>query len=105
MLVLNVCGVVDLSPVNEVSNILLLSMLGVVTGDILADIVLGKANPRYVEGVYVGYRYFDSANVKPMYPFGFGKSYTDFQLEKIAVSNNACKFSGFATSRDTSQFR
>ena len=35
MLVLNVCGVVDLSPVKEVSNILLLSQLGVVTGDIL----------------------------------------------------------------------
>ena len=29
----------------EVSNILLLSQLGVVTGDILADIILGKANP------------------------------------------------------------
>ena len=35
LLVLNVCGVVELSPVNEVSNILLLSKLGVVTGDIL----------------------------------------------------------------------
>ena len=113
MLVLNTVGVVDLSPVKDVSNILLLTPLGVVTGDILADIILGKANPsgklattwasvkdykfieefggidnvRYVEGVYVGYRYFDSANVKPLYPFGFGKSYTDFSITKDSVTN------------------
>ena len=45
MLVLNVAGVVDLSPVKDAKNILLLSQLGVVTGDIFADIILGKANP------------------------------------------------------------
>ena len=45
MLVLNVGGVVDLSPVQEVSNILLLSQLGIVTGDVLSDIILGKVNP------------------------------------------------------------
>ena len=113
MLVLNTVGPVDLSPVKDVSNILLLTPLGVVTGDILADVILGKANPsgklsttwasvkdykfieefggidnvRYVEGVYVGYRYFDSANVKPLYPFGYGKSYTEFSITKDSVSN------------------
>ena len=45
MLVLNVGGVVDLSPVMGVRNILLLSQLGVETGGALADILLGKANP------------------------------------------------------------
>ena len=45
LLVLNVGGVVDLSPVQEVSNILLLSQLGVETGDILADLLLGKSYP------------------------------------------------------------
>mgnify|MGYP000031399463 FL=1 len=45
MLVLNVGGVVDLSPVMGVRNILLLSQLGVETGCALADILLGKANP------------------------------------------------------------
>ena len=45
MLVLNTVGPVDLSPVKDVSNILLLTPLGVVTGDILADVILGKANP------------------------------------------------------------
>ena len=114
ILVLNVGGVVDLSPVNEVSNILLLSQLGIVTGDILADIILGKANPsgklattwakpkeyntmknfgflhstNYKEGVYVGYRYFDSNGVEPLYPFGFGLSYTEFNINKNSLEKN-----------------
>ena len=114
MLVLNVGGVVDLSPVQEVSNILLLSQLGIVTGDILSDIILGKTNPsgklattwtkykdyntnknfgfldsvNYKEGVYVGYRYFDSARVTPLYPFGYGLSYTEFKIDKTDLKND-----------------
>ena len=113
MLALNVVGPVDLTPVRNVKNILYLSQLGVVTGDILADIVLGKANPsgklsttwagtrdyrfidqfggfnntRYTEGLYVGYRFFDSFQVKPFYAFGFGLSYTDFTISKKALKN------------------
>lgn len=106
MLVLNVGGPVDLSPVaDRVGNILILSQLGVETGSVLADILLGKASPsgkltttwaasedyprigdfgnfddtRYREGIYVGYRYFDSAGVTPMFPFGFGLSWTEFE--------------------------
>jgi hypothetical protein len=45
MLVLNVGGVIDLSPVLKISNILLLSQLGSVTGDTFVDILLGKSNP------------------------------------------------------------
>ncbi|MBR1622335.1 MAG: glycoside hydrolase family 3 C-terminal domain-containing protein, partial [Pseudobutyrivibrio sp.] len=45
MLILNVGGPVDLTPVIEVENILLLSQLGVVTGTVLANILLGKVNP------------------------------------------------------------
>lgn len=122
MLVLNVGGPVDLSPVvNEVGNILILSQLGVETGAVLADILLGKANPsgklattwaafqdypaigefgdmdetRYKEGIYVGYRYFDAAGVTPMFPFGFGLSYTNFEIseEKADLSGDTVRVS------------
>ncbi|MBQ9374336.1 MAG: glycoside hydrolase family 3 C-terminal domain-containing protein [Oscillospiraceae bacterium] len=112
LLVLNVGGPVDLSPVDKVKNVLLLSQLGAETGHILADILLGKQNPsgklsttwsawedypamgdfgekddtRYKEGIYVGYRYFDSAGIRPAFPFGFGLSYTRFALGEAAAS-------------------
>ena len=39
----------------------------------------------YREGIYVGYRYYDSFGVEPAFPFGFGLSYTDFSLECTGV--------------------
>ena len=61
----------------------------------------------YREGIYVGYRYFDSFGVKPLFSFGYGLSYTSFglafrvlQTEKssvqarVAVTNTGQSYAG-----------
>lgn len=82
---------------------------GLETGTALAEILLGKINPsaklpetfpvRYSdtatakngefgktgkielkEGIFVGYRYYEKEHVKPAFPFGFGLSYTTFEI-------------------------
>jgi beta-glucosidase len=40
----------------------------------------------YSEGVFVGYRWFDQAGIDPLYPFGYGLSYTRFEYRSLQVT-------------------
>ena len=130
MLVINAGGAVDLSEIGEVENILVLSQLGVETGAALADILLGKQNPsgklattwskwedyfpmedfgdhndtRYREGIYVGYRYFDSVGRKALYPFGYGLSYTTFAINGIGACAQGDQITITATVTNTGAY-
>ena len=99
---------------DRISSILLVWQGGMESGNAVADVLSGKVNPcgklsdtiarhyedypssanfggkafnEYAEGVFVGYRYFETkAKDKILYPFGFGLSYTTFKLESLGFS-------------------
>jgi beta-glucosidase len=51
----------------------------------------------YEEGIYVGYRYYNSFDVKTSYPFGYGLSYTSFAYSNLKLSSSTFKGSVQAT--------
>ena len=115
ILVLNTGGMVDLSFTDRypsLEGILYLNQPGMEGGNALADIVSGRMVPgakltdswplsyedcpcaeefgkeqkeRYREGIYVGYRYFDTFQVPVRYSFGYGLSYTRFSLQPFGL--------------------
>nr|AAG59831.1 beta-glucosidase [Volvariella volvacea] len=88
--------------------------LGNATGDAIADVLFGKQNPsgklsltfpkrledvpshghfgsengkvRYAEDLFVGYKHYHHRNIEPLFPFGFGLSYTTFSLSNLQLS-------------------
>ncbi|MQS76453.1 glycoside hydrolase family 3 [Lactobacillus halodurans] len=117
IVLLNVGGVMDTSFIDEcplLDSVVLVSQLGMVGGDAIAEILdgtktpsgklsdtwgfsysdypssknFGMSNPEYVEGIYVGYRYFDSFDIKPRFEFGYGLSYTKFFIDTQSVKVN-----------------
>lgn len=97
---------VEMPFAERVQGILCAYLGGEGVGQAIRDIVFGRVNPsgrlaetmpkklednpsyhhfmegtrstQYRESLYVGYRYYDAARVEPLYPFGFGLSYTEF---------------------------
>ncbi len=101
--------------VDEVPAILQCWFCGSQAGNSIADVVFGKVNPsgklpftfpvkiedspahalgvytcgadvRYEEGIYVGYRWFENRDIKPLFAFGHGLSYTEFEYSGFKAS-------------------
>lgn len=49
------------------------------------------AEVSHEEGIYVGYRYYNSFDIKPAYEFGYGLSYTNFSYSNLKLSNSSFK--------------
>lgn len=107
---------IEMPWLNKVKAVLETYLGGQATGDAIADILFGDFSPcgklaetfpmevshnpsylnfpgegdlvEYKEGLFVGYRYYDAKNIKPLFPFGFGLSYTNFEYSDIKLSKN-----------------
>lgn len=68
--------------------------------------LMGRTAPvykeSYTEGIYVGYRWYEKEAVKPLFPFGYGLSYTTFELGKASVSGASLSAGRFAADSEPS---
>jgi beta-glucosidase len=110
---------VEMPWVDKVKGILEAYLGGEAVGAATADILFGRVNPsaklpetfplklednpsylyyggegdvvEYREGVFVGYRYYDTKNMEVLFPFGFGLSYTDFEYSNMVIDKEQIK--------------
>ena len=58
----------------------------------------------YTDGIFVGYRYFDTFNVTPVYPFGYGLNYTSFTMQTLGAAADEKKVSVTVKVTNTGSF-
>lgn len=51
----------------------------------------GKVTTEHREGIYIGYRYYDTAGKEVLFPFGYGLSYTEFAYSDLKLSASSIK--------------
>lgn len=104
---------VEMPWIGQVKAVLEMYLGGQASGSAAAEIIFGRVNPsgrlaetfprklsdnpsylnfpgdksmvEYREGIFVGYRYYDAAEVEPLFPFGHGLSYTSFEYTGISL--------------------
>ena len=130
VIVNNSGGPVDLSPVAERAGGIVQAFYPGGNGNLaVAEILFGKTNPSgklpmtwprslagtyyaaaypsknkrmvYDEGLYIGYRWFQKNNVRPLFPFGHGLSYTTFRLSDLRLKPTADGAEATVTVRNT----
>jgi beta-glucosidase len=57
----------------------------------------GQGRVRYGEGIFVGYRHHDTKDIAPLFPFGFGLSYTTFAYGNLRLSTESLSPDGTLT--------
>lgn len=108
---------VDMSGwINNTKSLIHTSYNGMEGGRALAEVIFGEVNPsgklavtypvkledspahsigefpggktvKYTEGLYVGYRHFVTRDVKPLFEFGYGLSYTSFKYDDLTIKH------------------
>ncbi|SDQ22486.1 glycoside hydrolase family 3 C-terminal domain-containing protein [Pseudovibrio sp. Tun.PSC04-5.I4] len=92
----------DTEPGGRLSQTFPATWVGNPTGGKGDEVYPGKdGKVLYEEGVFIGYRHYLKTGIKPLFPFGFGLSYTDFDLSDMSVVSNGTKATASVTLTNT----